>query len=188
MEPNDNRVFELRQSEIVRLDEDIRSYTSGIDKFVSMAGLVGAAIVTIGIVKSGGNPYVAIFAPYGLAVLLTYLLQLFTDIEYRFALRQVVEERLNHAFPAAELLQPLVIDVRYRNRLSVRGAAVSYAVYFVAATAASFVQAHQHLRPFLQVANYVGLALAAALMATAFFELYRAGDRARIAANSEACA
>jgi hypothetical protein len=161
--------------QIERLDADIRTAQAGIEKFITLAGVVAAAIVTVGLAAKDQQPLVAILAPYALAILITYLLQLYTDVEVRWIIREYHEVSLyksNNGQPIA--LQPAVLTVRYRNRLSVRLISVLYAIGYAGAIFGSVIQAHIDLPPFWETVHYIMLTLSLGVVGRAAWELFHA--------------
>jgi hypothetical protein len=162
---------ELLIGEISRLDQDVRSLGEKVDRYVVLLGLIVAAIVTVGLVSKGSNPFTPILAPYGLSFLLTYLIQIYTDTERRLSLREGLELRLNRLTNRDLLLQPYVLNHAYRNRLSVKLAAPFFVIGLVAATVISLVQAHQSLALPWQFVHAGAVLVALAPPARAFAEL-----------------
>ncbi|GAA3717422.1 hypothetical protein GCM10022399_37510 [Terrabacter ginsenosidimutans] len=165
---------ELR-AEIARLDEDVRSASEAVDRVISMAGLIAAGVVTLGFARNASQPLVTLVAPYGLTIVVTYLLQLYTDIERRIALRQHLEDAMGSQ--GAPMHQPLILNRSYRNRTSVRLIALVYACVMLVIFAVSWTNPENVLsQPWLW-AHRGGLILALIVMFVAGKELNDTSDK-----------
>jgi hypothetical protein len=163
--------------EILRLDDDIRAGIATVDKFVTLAALALGALVTVGILNS--KAVVSILTPYGLAFVLTYLAQIYTDIETRVTLRSYLERLGQVNGNRVVALQSAVLDDGYRNRLSVR----LIGVLFLAVTVAMLIISVRtallvHVPQALLVLHFVGLLLVLATIGAAAWELQTAGRKA----------
>lgn len=170
--------------EIGRLDEDIRNSTAAVDRFLSMAGLLGAAALTIGFAKKDAQPLVLIVVPYAMAVVVIFILQIYTDNERKFVMRQHLELMKWSSSLGVPMFQPYVLDGKYRNRGSVRAVGVIWGLLFLALLAASIVAAHRVLSWGLEVVHYGGLAFVVTTITIAYLELASAEKRALLAIAS----
>jgi hypothetical protein len=96
----------------------LQQTTVSAQQFVYFTGLIAVAIVSAGFV--GGKPLIIILAPYALTFVLTYQLQLITDVERLTTLKERLEEDLNNDMGMRIFLERDVLSLNYRNRLSVR--------------------------------------------------------------------
>jgi hypothetical protein len=77
--------------------------------YINFAGLVSVGALTVGLLEP--EPLVEIFAPYALAAILAFLLQLYTDIERLVTIREVLEGHLNLC-----LAKPAFLGINWRSR------------------------------------------------------------------------
>ena len=99
---------------------------SSADRFVNFAGIIAAATITAGIL--GNRPLIVILAPYALVIVFAYQVQLYTDAERFTVLLEHLEAQLNGNFYEGIFCTARVLDRRYRNRWSVKGMQVFYAL------------------------------------------------------------
>ncbi len=158
------------------LAEATRAMQQATVSFINFAGIVGAGALTVGIVRH--VRLVTIFAPYAMAIVLCYLLQLYTDIERSLTQRELVEDRLN-CLLGSPVFQGTSLEARrYRNRLSVRMLGLLNAVPLFVFAGYSIRETrfphHEHWYFIdLFVANLVGLAVFAVVLLLAYLELAR---------------
>lgn len=160
-------------AEIERLDQDIRSATAGIDRFLTMAGLLGAAAVTVGLSRREAEPLILVLVPYAMAIVMAFILQIYTDTERMYVLRQALEQ---HQWDATgdPMLQTVVMDAGYRGRLSVRITSLIWAALLVGLFATSIWTGVETLATGWMWLHAVGIALAGLAIVCAAFELMRA--------------
>jgi hypothetical protein len=163
-----------RRAEILRLDEDIRALNGAVEKFITLAGLAIGALITVGLINK--QVLVSMLAPYGISVLLVYLLQIYTDVESRIVLRAYLEKVESRAEKKLISLQPIVVDAKYRNRLSVQLVGVMYGIFMVGVIVNSIVSAARgHVFWVFQVLHYVGVVVLLVNLGAAYLELQYAG-------------
>jgi hypothetical protein len=162
------------------LAEATRAMQQTTVSFINFAGLVGAGALTVGIIRH--ERLVTIFAPYAIAIVLCYLLQLYTDIERSLTHRELVEDRLNSLLGSPVFLGTSPGARRYRNRLSVRMLGALNAIPFLVFAGYSIQETgtprHEHWG-FLDlfVTNAVGLAVFAVVLVLAYLELVRVAEK-----------
>lgn len=147
-----------------------------------MGGLIVAAVVTIGFARNEAQPLVTVLAPYALAIVIAYLLQVYTDIEKWVTLREHLEAQL--LSKGACMLQATVLDRRYRNRLSVRMSALTCAGLAGATFIASWIVSGRALPEPWLTTHRIALILPAILIGIASIELSLAGRQAERAIES----
>ncbi|MFJ2392191.1 hypothetical protein ACIOTI_05525 [Streptomyces sp. NPDC087843] len=157
------------------LSARIQQMTTGAERFVYFAGLIAAATVKIGLIDK--KDPVIIIAPYALAFVITYQIQMYTDVEYLQGVREKVEASVNLTQQEIILLESVVITRKYRNRLSVTLAQVFYGLGMVAFIAYSGVRSYAHTWAGVNLLfwNTLGLLGCLALAGSAIYELRRAG-------------
>ncbi|GFN09726.1 hypothetical protein ACTFBT_38415 [Streptomyces microflavus] len=153
----------------------IQQMTTGAERFVYFAGLIAAATVKIGVIDN--NALVIIVAPYALAFVITYQIQMYTDVEYLQGVREKVEISVNPTHQEVILMERLVITRKYRNRLSVNLTQTFYGLGMVAFIVYSGVRSHAHSWAGVNLLffNILGLLACLTLLGAAIYELRRAG-------------
>ena len=164
--------------EIGRLDQDLRALGSQIDRYINLVGVIVAAVVALGLVSTKKDSYTPLLAPYGLMFLMTYLAQLYTDAEMRISTREFLENKVNEIHGVELMLQPRVIDAKYRNRTSVRLSILYFIVGLGGAIIVSLVQAQRLPMPsYLREVHYAALFLSLLIPLQAARELLGAAAR-----------
>jgi len=166
---------------IAELSRAVQQLQVSTVSFINFAGLISIGALTIGLVQS--KHLVLIAAPYGLTIVMVYLVQLYTDIERLTTLREVSEKHLNAMLPTPALPGRNKVAVHYRGRLSVRMlGGLNTAVIIVFAglgLAQTSGTPHPHFGPVdLHILNVVGLAICATILLTAGIEMLHAGANA----------
>ena len=159
-------------------------------QFVYFTGLIVVAIVSAGFV--GSKPLIIILAPYALTFVLTYQLQLITDVERLTTLKEHLEEDLNRDMDTRIFLERDVLSLKYRNRLSVRLLQPIYIILVIGmfvqsirlsyrhqARWTSSALSHIHLHVInLHVLNVIGIAVCTIILIVVSIELGLAHGKA----------
>jgi hypothetical protein len=157
--------------------------TVSAQQFVYFSGLIAAAIVSAGLV--GHKPLILILAPYALTFVITYQLQLYTDVERLITLKEHLEDELNRNLTPQVYLEPVALSAKYRNRLSIRLLQIIYIALITGTFIQSVRTSYQHqarwtssiLHPLglhtidLHYLNVAGISVCMALLAVAVREL-----------------
>lgn len=194
-ETAEDQRIRIMVDQVADLTKAIRELLMTADRFVYLGGLVAAAALTLGVVKyrEGDNWIILVFAPYGLAIALGYLIQVYTEVERRAGHKAYLEERINCTLSAPLLLDAYVNPRKTRNRLSVVGLQLlnlSGFLGLVWMSGHTTWEKYAHGGPILighdlwsyHGLNLLFLILAAATLATAVCENSRASRRAKKAA------
>jgi hypothetical protein len=149
--------------------------------FINFAGLITVGALTLGLVRS--EPLIILLAPYGLIIVLGYLLQLYTDIERMTTLREVFEKHANLRLGAPAFLGFNPLSRRYRGRLSVRLLGILNAAPLVLLGYFSLTEASRHAAPSWSPLSFVvlhglALSLCAVVPIRAGWEMLRAREGA----------
>jgi hypothetical protein len=99
-----------------RLDASVASSSAAAERIAGTGGIVAAAVITVGVTS---NPLVALLAPYGMALVFSYVMQNYTDAETNWALRQRLERDYAKQGASAYMLPSAAMGRRYRNRPSI---------------------------------------------------------------------
>jgi hypothetical protein len=178
--------------EVADLTKAMRELLMTADRFIYFGGLIVAAALSFGMARSGGsdpNWIVLVFAPYGLAIVFGYLIQVYTEVEKRAGYKKYLEERINSRCPEPVLLESYVNSHSNRNRLSVIGLQVLNGFGFLLLLFLSGLASWRHAAGggrwivgddvwSWHLLNLLGLAFAAAVLLRAGWENMRAGQRA----------
>jgi hypothetical protein len=194
-ETTEDQRIRIMIDEVADLTRAMRELLMTADRFVYLGGLVAAAALTLGVVKyrEGDNWVILVFAPYGLAIALGYLIQVYTEVERRAGYKAYLEERINAMVSEPLLLDSHVNSRKKRNRLSVVGLQLLNLSGFaglVWMSGHTTWEKYAHGGPILighDLLTYHGLnlfflILATATLATAAYENWRASRRAMEAA------
>lgn len=167
----------------------LQQMTVSAQQFVYFSGLIAAAIVSAGLVAN--RSLIIVLGPYALTFVLTYQVQLYTDVECLTTLKEHLEGDLNKNLKTRMYLENVALSISYRNRWSVKLLQVIYLILMVGV----FVQSvrtsyhHQvrwaaswmryvHLRAInLHYLNIAGIVICLLLLGLAVSELFRARDR-----------
>jgi hypothetical protein len=144
------------------------------DRFVNFAGIIAAATITGGII--GHKPLIVILAPYALAIIFTYQLQLFTDAERFTVLLNYLESQLNSDLRTLLFRTGSVFDRQYRNRWSVKGVQIAYSVALSVSFTISGIKAYQNYGLGWLLIDIAGLAAIAAVLGVALREISSAKE------------
>src|SRR6266542_2428391 len=96
----------------------LQQMTVSAQQFVYFSGLIAAAIVSAGLVAH--RSLIVVLGPYALTFVLTYQVQLYTDVECLTTLKEYLEADLNKNLETRMYLENVALSSSYRNRLSVR--------------------------------------------------------------------
>ena len=156
---------------------------SSAQQFVYFAGLIAAAIASAGLVHK--ETLIVIFAPYALTFVITYQVQLYSDVECLTALKEYLEKALNKEDPAPAYLEGVVLSAKYRNRPSIWAILSIYIVLMAGVFAESIRLTYKHqprwksdIIPWhvlnLHVVNVTGVIFCSLLLLIAGLELFLA--------------
>ena len=159
---------------LTQISDRLSATMSSADRFVNFAGIIAAATITAGII--GHEPLIVILAPYALAIIITYQLQLFTDAERYTVLLEYLESQLNRDLHAAVFRTEAVLDRAYRNRLSVKGVQAAYSVAMSASFVISGIKTYQSYGIGWLLIDIIGLLAIAAVLGMALREIARAKE------------
>jgi hypothetical protein len=173
----------------------LQQTTVSAQQFVYFSGLIAVAIVSAGFVN--GKPLIIILAPYALTFVLTYQLQLITDVERLTTIREHLEKDLDRDMRARIFLERDVLSLKYRNRRSVQFLQPIYIVLVIGvfwqsiqlsyrnqARWTSPVLRHIHLHTInLHYLNVVGIVACTIILITVGMELRLANRKATEAIN-----
>jgi hypothetical protein len=167
----------------------LQQMTISAQQFVYFSGLIAAAIVSAGLVAN--RSLVVVLGPYALTFVLTYQVQLYTDVECLTTLKEHLETDLNKNLKTRLYLENVALSISYRNRWSVKLLQIIYLILMVGV----FVQSvrtsyhHQvrwaaswmryvHLRAInLHYLNIAGVVICLLLLGFAVSELFGARTR-----------
>lgn len=180
--------WEARANYYGHLSARLLQMTVSAQQFVYFSGLIAAAIVSAGLV--GHKPLIVILAPYALTFVITYQLQLYTDVERLMTLKEHFESELNKDLTSQIYLEPLALSPKYRSRLSIRLLQVIYIALIVSTFIQSVRTSYQHQARWtsailhhlglhtinLHYLNVVGISVCAMLLAVVARELTIAHD------------
>lgn len=123
VESRDEQALRVMLAETADLTRAMREFLMTADRFINFSGIVVAAALTLGVVKhdEGKNWLVLVFAPYGLAIVFGYLIQIYTEVEKRAGYKRFLEERVNELMARQVLLESQVNSRVQRNSRSVMG-------------------------------------------------------------------
>lgn len=123
-----------------RLDAEIGALFGTVDRLFALSAIVVATATSVGIIIQGDPPAIVAFASIGLSFLLTYLLQVYTDIEARLTIRDILDNDLRSG-----PLQPpsAALDHHYRNRISVKLTGYAYTAVLLGITCISWTRASE---------------------------------------------
>jgi hypothetical protein len=147
-EPDSDLALRITIEEVNDLRRAVRELSMSVERFINFAGLIAAGAITYGVISQAppGNGadsssdtrgrLVLIFAPYALALVYGYIIQIYTDVEVRASLKDHLEREINEEFerrlttsspspnsPTRAILvlnDSIVNSEAYRGRLSVR--------------------------------------------------------------------
>lgn len=181
------RVSALLQN-IAYLTQTIQQLQVASISYINFAGLVSIGALTVGIIKP--VPLVEVFAPYGLSIVFTFLIQLYTDIERLTTIREVFEQHANSHMPQQAFLGLNEWSSKYRGRPSVRLIAgllaiplVLFAYHSIAAMRAlassskhsKHIKHSEHIwQEVFKYLNYVGLSFCLLVIMWALCEMFLA--------------
>jgi hypothetical protein len=117
-QPPPSTSLEARSNYYGHLSARLSQMNVSAQQFVYFSGLIAAAIVSAGLV--GNKPLIVILAPYALTFVITYQLQLYTDVERLITLKENLEGELNDHLTSQVYLEPLALSPKYRSRPSIR--------------------------------------------------------------------
>jgi hypothetical protein len=160
----------------------LQQTTNSAQQFVYFAGLIAAAIASTGLVHK--ETLIVILAPYALTFVITYQLQLYTDVECLTTLKEYLERALNKEDPSV-YLESVALSARYRNRPSIRAIFFIYVVLMVGVFVESIRLTYKHQTRWkssvipwhvlnLHVANVAGVIFCSLLLLVAGLELFLA--------------
>jgi hypothetical protein len=103
---------------IGELSRTIQQLQIATISYINFAGLISVGALTVGLIKP--ERLIEVFSPYALTVVLSFLVQLYTDIERLITIREIMERRVNDALDAPAFLGINELSSRHRGRFSVR--------------------------------------------------------------------
>jgi hypothetical protein len=164
----------LRADYFFNVSTRAQAMVASAERFVYFAGIIAAAIVTLGVTQPKGYIIIAV-APYALCLIATYQLQLFTDVETLLLIKERVEREVNEALDEKLLVESDVMSQDYRQRWSVTLLTIAHLVLLGVAFALSYRATGDHVARWgflnLHWLNFVGFFAIAVLPIRAFLEL-----------------
>jgi hypothetical protein len=173
------------------LSARLQQMTISAQQFIYFSGLTAGAIVSAGMVNH--KPLVVILAPYALTLVLTYPVQLYTDVECLTTIKEHIESELNRSLSIKMYLESAVLTSKYRNRWSIRVVQYTYIVLMIGIFIQSVRTSHKtqtrwrsgwlkhiHMNSLnWHYLNIFGIAVCIILLGLASLELIRANKVAR---------
>ncbi len=120
----------------------LQQMTVSAQQFVYFSGLIAAAIVSAGLVAH--RSLIVVLGPYALTFVLTYQVQLYTDVECLTTLKEYLEADLNKNLETRMYLENVALSSSYRNRLSVRLLQIIYVILMVSVFIQSIRTSYHH--------------------------------------------
>ena len=167
----------------------LQQMTVSAQQFVYFSGLIAAAIVSAGLVAH--RSLIVVLGPYALTFVLTYQVQLYTDVECLTTLKEHLEADLNKNLKTRMYLENVALSSSYRNRRSVRLLQIIYVMLMASVFIQSIRTSYHHQARWraswmqfipvrtinLHYLNLAGICICLALLSIAIGELIRAHDR-----------
>ncbi|MFI6548539.1 hypothetical protein ACIBO9_35380 [Streptomyces prunicolor] len=121
-ESRDDQALRIMLDEVADLTKAMREFLMTADRFINFSGIIAVGALTIGGIKhdDGNNWLALVFAPYGLAMVFGYLIQIYTEVEKRAGYKKFLESQINQIMDRPVLLESQINSQVERNRRSVR--------------------------------------------------------------------